>query len=50
MAKHDRKVRAALRVRQDNVPSGGKGGSQAYHMPGSLNRHKTGIASAPVSA
>lgn len=37
MGKHQRKVQRALKARQDGLtPKGG------FHMPGSLNAHKTG--------
>lgn len=46
MAKHARKVQAALRRRQNDFADikGGKQGE--FHMPGSLNAHKTGYAKA----
>lgn len=49
MAKHSRKIQAALRNRQSDASGvvGSKGGSKAFHMPGSQNVHKTGYDPSP---
>lgn len=42
MAKHQRKVAAALAIRQRTTPKGA-----GFRTPGSQNRRKTGVAPAP---
>lgn len=45
MAKHSRKIQAALRNRQSDAS--GVVGKKGFHIPGSQNVHKTGYDPSP---